>query len=527
MNPQKPQSIVFCRVSSKEQADEGYSLESQEKLLTEYAGDHGFEVCKTYKIAETASKDHVRKLFNEVFEYSRKKNIPVILCEKIDRLTRSLKSAAIADDWVKELSDREIHFVKESFILNNKTKAHENLVWDMKVAIARFYTNNLSEEVRKGNAEKLRQGWRPYRAPLGYRTIGEKGHKTQVIDETTSPYVKMIFELYSSGLYSVPDLAILMYEKGLRSNITGRKVAANGIYAVLKNPFYYGSILWGGKHYPGKHEPIVTKDQFESAQRVLTTGRPDKYVKHNPLFKGLASCGNCGHKISWYEKKGHWYGRCAHYKSCGQGKLPIREDRLMDQVFPFIRDLQLSEQDITKIKENLTKDHKDEIQVRQTLENDIARKLAINDSKLDVVYQDRLSGRISTEKYDAIKIQVEADSEQLIQARKQLLANTIDYFDFGINLLELANKLKELFPFATKEEKQEIFTLAFEGMTVTDKTLITNYTPWFAKLRKHVPELQRMCEPLQNPMDKRKNTNLVVDVHSWLGRQGSNLRHGD
>ena len=147
VNTNNIKSIIYCRVSSKEQEEAGYSLDSQEKLLKEYADKNNFKIEKVYRISESASGKQIRKTFNEMLQVATKNKVDVILCEKTDRLTRNPKDAVIIDDWVKEDARREIHFVKENFILNQQTKAHENLVWDMKVAIARFYTNNLSEEV--------------------------------------------------------------------------------------------------------------------------------------------------------------------------------------------------------------------------------------------------------------------------------------------------------------------------------------------------------------------------------------------
>ncbi|MBI2594955.1 MAG: recombinase family protein [Candidatus Colwellbacteria bacterium] len=205
-NTTKNKAISFCRVSSKEQADEGYSLESQEKLLEAYATDdkRDFKIIKIYKITESASGKQVRKTFQEALKYATDQKIKIILCEKIDRLTRNLKDASTIDDWVKDkdTTGRQVHFVKENFILNADTKAHDNLVWDMKVAIARFYSNNLSEEVKKGQKEKIAQGWLPTKPPLGYRTIGDKGHKTHEIDEKIAPYIRKMFELYATGNYA-------------------------------------------------------------------------------------------------------------------------------------------------------------------------------------------------------------------------------------------------------------------------------------------------------------------------------------
>src|SRR5579859_8020506 len=166
-------AIIFARVSSREQEETGYSLDAQVKLLKDYAAQHELDVLRIWRISESASGKQIRKLFNEMLRYVSQNSVPVIICEKIDRLTRNRKDASAVDDWVREKPGREVHFNKESFVLNIGTRAHENLVWDMKVAIARFYTNNLSEEVKKGQKEKLAQGWMPMRAKLGYKSVGE------------------------------------------------------------------------------------------------------------------------------------------------------------------------------------------------------------------------------------------------------------------------------------------------------------------------------------------------------------------
>ena len=199
-NITKIKAVIYCRVSSKEQEETGYSLDAQEKLLKEYA-DKRFKVLETYKISESAAGKQIRKKFSEMMQYVKSNNVSAVICEKIDRLTRNLKDAGEIGDWLDENENRSVHFVKENFVVNKNTKAHENLVWDMKVAIARFYTNNLSEEVRKGQKEKVAQGWLPTKPPLGYKTIGEKGHKIHVPNEKTDPFIRRAFELYSTGNY--------------------------------------------------------------------------------------------------------------------------------------------------------------------------------------------------------------------------------------------------------------------------------------------------------------------------------------
>ncbi|MEA3450109.1 MAG: hypothetical protein U9Q85_04025 [Patescibacteria group bacterium] len=92
-----------------------------------------------------------------------------------------MKDGAVISDWVIADEKRQVHFVKENFVVSRNTRAHENLVWDMKVAIARFYTNNLSEEVKKGQKAKVEAGWLPSGYKFGYKTVGEKAIKYKLL----------------------------------------------------------------------------------------------------------------------------------------------------------------------------------------------------------------------------------------------------------------------------------------------------------------------------------------------------------
>ena len=99
----KMNSVLFARVSTREQAEEGYSLQAQEKLLNEYALKRQFQIKKRFSIPESASGKQERKLFNQMVEYILTHNeINIILCEKVDRITRNFKDAVKLQDWLNE-----------------------------------------------------------------------------------------------------------------------------------------------------------------------------------------------------------------------------------------------------------------------------------------------------------------------------------------------------------------------------------------------------------------------------------------
>lgn len=367
------------------------------KLLEDYGVGKGFSVAKEFAVSESASGKQIRKTFNEMLQYARQHQVRAILCEKIDRLTRNLKDAAAVQDWVIEHPENQVHFVKEGFILNQNTKAHENLVWDMKVAIARFYTNNLSEEVRKGQKEKLAQGWLPRRAMLGYRTIGEKGHKTHVWDEVRAPLIRQMFELFDTGNYSLKTLSAVMYKNGLRGQKGGR-IARGTIDTYLKEPFYYGKILWKGQLYDGKHKPIISKDLFDSVHRKLsrTIAHPT-YSKHETVFKAKILCEECRGMITWEIQKGHWYGHCNHFRGCTKKKY-MRQEEAEKQLFPYFDGVApRDEETLAILKEALQISHADEVDYNAVKRNELERITRVADRRIEEAYKDKLDGKMPTD----------------------------------------------------------------------------------------------------------------------------------
>ena len=317
-------SVLFCRVSSKDQEDGGYSLPAQEKLLKEYAEGKGFKVIKVFAISESASGTKQREVFTEMLTYLKKYGINVLLVEKVDRLTRSLRSAVDINEWINTDPERQVHFVKEGVILNKDSRSNEKFIWNIKVSVAQYYTDNLSEEVRKGQGEKLAQGWPPFQARFGYSANGEKKHKVWVINEIEAYWVKRMFNLVASGEYSLKRLETLFYNEGLRTR-SGQRVGKSNINRYLTDEVYTGRIPWCGKVYDGNQEPLVSRDLFNKVQAQLRRKDASKYRKHDYLFRGTSYCGGCGKIVTWEIRKGNIYEYCKRYGTCSERK-GARED---------------------------------------------------------------------------------------------------------------------------------------------------------------------------------------------------------
>src|SRR3989344_7030306 len=188
-------TILFARVSTKEQAEEGYSLDSQIKLLSHYANGR-FDIVKKFIVPESASGKQERKMFHQMLEYLKlHPQVKIVLCEKVDRITRNIKDADKMDDWLNEDEERQIRFVKQSLVIHKNAESHEKFQWDIYIALARQYSNKLSEETKKGLFEKAEQGWYPGNHKRGYKTFGDIGHKIWGVDDSIpdSRYIEMAF----------------------------------------------------------------------------------------------------------------------------------------------------------------------------------------------------------------------------------------------------------------------------------------------------------------------------------------------
>ena len=148
--------MLYARVSSKEQEKEGFSIPAQLKLLRDYAATQGFTVAQEYVDVETA-KQTGRTRFGEMVAHLRANpDIRIVLVEKTDRLYRNLK------DWVTlDELDVEVHLVKEGVVLSRESRSSEKFMHGIKILMAKNYIDNLSEEARKGMAEKAEQGLWP------------------------------------------------------------------------------------------------------------------------------------------------------------------------------------------------------------------------------------------------------------------------------------------------------------------------------------------------------------------------------
>lgn len=480
-------AVIYCRVSSREQEETGYSLPAQQELLEKYADRLRLDVVKVFSVAESASGTKQRQVFGEMMEFLKKKNIPVLLCEKVDRLTRNLKEAVVANDWVEGDTARKIHFVKQNLIIHKGAKSDEKFRWDIEIVLAKKYISNLSEEVKKGQAEKIRQGWLPSRSPLGYKTVGEKGHKTHIIDSEKGPLIRRAFELYATSNYSLAALRDKLYQEGLRTH-GGAKLSKSRLADILGDPFFMGSLRWNDLIHAGRHEPLVSQELWERVRSVLQGKTTPHYKRHEFKFTKRVTCGECGGTISGEIQKGHIYYSCKHGKKCSQRgttREEVVENQLMG-VFDFFA--QMSEIEAEEIYARIRNNHQAEAEYKEATLKALNARYTGLQRQLDILYDDRLSEKITQERWELKQKQINEEQATIRHEMERLKNEETKYFELYINILDLARRAGEIYKKRSPEERRMLLGHLFSNLTLKDKKLSYQLKSPVEKLSKRVQE---------------------------------------
>lgn len=193
-------AIILARVSSKEQEDNN-SIPAQTRRLNEYAVRLDLHIIENYQLVESSTKAN-RTKFTEIIATIRKSKEPIALVtDTIDRLQRDFKESVMLDE-LRKAGKIELHFVREGLIINQLSNSADILRWDMGVMFAKSYVTQLSDNVKRSQEEKLRNGEWLSSAPFGYKNVRRDG-KAWIEPDANADIVRAMFKLYATGAYSM------------------------------------------------------------------------------------------------------------------------------------------------------------------------------------------------------------------------------------------------------------------------------------------------------------------------------------
>ena len=297
--------FLYARKSSEGEDRQVQSIPDQTNRLIKLAEDADLTIVEILSEAKSAKSPNNRPVFEKMLERIENGEADGILCWEINRLSRNpVDSGKI--QWMLQQG-----IIKSVRTINREYKPDDNaLLLSVESGSANQFIIDLKKGVRRGIDSKLEKGLAPILAPLGYLNtkIETRGENYITKDPERFDVIRRMWDLMLTGNYTPPQiLAMANNEWGLRTRKMKRKgskpLSRSTIYRIFTDPFYAGLFQYRGKTYAGKHDPMITLDEFDRVQMLLGRDGKPRPQTHEFAFTGIITCGECGSAITAIEKK--------------------------------------------------------------------------------------------------------------------------------------------------------------------------------------------------------------------------------
>lgn len=544
--------FIYCRKSTEAEDRQVLSIESQTNEIKRLAEQRGLSIVEILTEARSA-KAPGRSVFNKMMQRIYRGEAKGIICWKLDRLARNpIDGGAII--WAIKQHGLEIVTPTQSF-----SQSDDNtILMYIEFGMAQKYIDDLSRNVKRGLRTKVEKGWYPGIAPLGYlnNKSKDKGEKNLVTDPERFPLIRRMWDLMLTGLYAPTRiLTIANNDWGFRTRQMrkqgGKFLHRSMIYRIFNDPFYYGWFEYpkgSGQWYKGKHEPMVTEEEFNRVQVLLGRRGNPRAIKHSFPFTGVIRCGECGSMVTAEEKHQlvcsacrlkfayrqkercprcetpiekmtsprflhYTYYHCTKSKNpdCSQGS--VEAHKLDKQIAEYLSGIQLSERFkdwaisyLHEMYDHEMKARNGTIEAQQRAYQDCVKRLD-NLVKLKTSPQNTDGSLLSDEEYGKQRFQLIKEKTQL----KELLQDSGDrvekWVETAEKIFQFASVARERFAKGDLNTKKEILLAIGSNLTLKDKKLFIEAKKPFLVLEKSLPDLPQdnaAFEPKIFRVNKRK-----------------------
>lgn len=468
-------AILIARVSTEEQKEIGLSLPAQIYRLENYCKNKSFCIIKSFSFDESAYKDN-REEFDRIFEFINQQTEKIaICCDKVDRLSRNMFDKRVSCLYDKALCDEiELHFVSDGQVINSKISAVEKFQFSISLGLAKYYSDAISDNVKRAQEQKLLNGEWLAKAPYGYKNIKKDGKADIIVDEYQAEIIKKVFQWYASQAYSTQLLAEKL------KNEFNIKWPKGYIAKLLNNPFYYGVMLVKGKEYPHRYPAIISYELFDQVQKFKDGFKKKrfKYAGLAYIYRGLLRCGECGLSVTPEQHKGYVYYHCTQYKG-KHGAKWLREEAVTKQLGAVFKQLQMPPEIVKQIQETLNESNKNKIEFQAKLLDELTKEHKTITKMLDNLYIDKLKGSITEREYDRFyqsfreqlnEINIKLDKIQQADSNYEITAK---------HVLNLAMRAHELFLSSEVEERRQLIKLLLSNVRIVDEKVLYDVTKPF------------------------------------------------
>ncbi len=468
-------AIILARVSTEEQKEAGNSLPAQIVRMENYCSRHNFRIIKQDSFDESAYKNK-RDDFDEIINFIKKSKEKIIVCfDKVDRFSRNIfdKRVSYLNEMV--MSDKiELHFASDNCIIHSNISATERFQFNINLGLAAYYSDAISDNVKRANESIIKQQRWTGKAPFGYTNIQiSETEKDIIIDPVRAPIVVKMYEMYAVGS-SYRIIKSEIDKLGIVSNTKYPKpLTISTIEHILRNPFYYGLMEFKGNLYPHKYPPIVSKDLFDKVQEAKEGfhKKPFQYGSKPFIFRGLIQCAKCGCTITAETKKGHTYYSCTNYKKVHLKRIYVKEEELLSQVSDLFKKMELPESKIQKITEGLKRIN--ESYKVFSVENTKSLRISFDkiQNRINELTKMRLDKEIDSDFFDTTLKALKAEQNDILGKMQTVSDDDEDYHITLNTVLSLAKRARSIFESSEVMEKRQLLNFVLQNCELNDRNL--------------------------------------------------------
>lgn len=472
MDNERSIAAVYIRVSTEDQAREGFSLGEQKEKLLQLCAFKGYDVFKIYEDAGISAKDmEHRPAFQEMLSDMKKGKINYIVAYKLDRVTRSVRDL---EELISVLEQYNCFLVCDRDDVNTST-ANGRFFVRMLTVLSQLEIEIVSERTKFGLNGAIKSGHLPGVLALGYK---KDGNKKTIIDETTRPVIERIFKMYLEGK-SFQQISNIFNEEEL---LKPKKWKDTTIQKIIDNKIYMGDYEQFKRIAKNKQiepvvymnvvEPIISRAIWEECQHQKEKNQRTYTRDRVYLFFQKIKCPTCGRimkcKGSGGKKKKYMYYNC---EKC---HLNFREDKIEELLTNFIYDMVEYDMTVKKYFLPILADHK------PTKTDDIDKEIKQLEKQKERIKKAYMSGIVEmedfSEDYKLIEDKLEIleqkkneilDLDNITFSPQQLMADRDIERETMIRLDTLNSVVKTIWENKSKEEKQEFISKLVESIIIT------------------------------------------------------------
>lgn len=409
---------IYVRVSTDDQRDNGYSVDSQLRMIKEYCEKNEYDIVDVYNDAGHSGKDLMRPEMQRLLKDIKSKKIDKLVAIKVDRLTRNNYDGFWLLNYCEE-NDVKIELILEPYDVST---ANGEMIFGMNLVFGQRERKEIGARTKRAMEEMVLERIHPSKAPYGYIRNKETGHLE--VEPIEAEVVKEIFELCKQG-NSTRGIASIM--KDNNAYLKQGKWKSDRVYKILSNSIYIGVFEYGKyKRKPqdilrveNYCEPIIDEVTWNATRNVLVKNKHSNYGEYIHLFSGLVKCPICGKIMSSSEsfkypngkQKVYYHIRCKNHNCNGFGlhynteKIETKLKQVLEELTIYMLSM---DNEIITCNSTKSDDVKD---IEKAIE-----KLKLQEKRLvDLYLSSNLDVEIINHKNDVIKKEIDKLNQKKIR----------------------------------------------------------------------------------------------------------------